>query len=233
MTQSFLFYQLFESTSSTYTYLLADPLSKEGLIIDPVLETVERDYKLVQELGIRLLYTLETHVHADHITGSGLLASKTGATIAMHKDSGAAFGIGLEDGQVLRFGNYELKVIATPGHTNSCLCYLVENTVFTGDTLLIRGNGRTDFQQGSAKTLYESIQQKLYSLPDDTLVFPAHDYNGMSHSTIGLEKTYNRRITASTSEQEFVQTMAKLQLPLPKKIDVAVPANLHCGLIAL
>lgn len=226
---NYLFQQLFESTCSGYTYLIADPKTLEGIIIDPVLETVERDYKLIQELGIKLHYILDTHVHADHITGSGKLAQFTGAKIAMNAKTGADVDILLQDGQILQCGNLKIKALATPGHTDGCMSYYIDNAVFTGDTLLFRGNGRTDFQGGSAATLYDSIMQKLYTLPDNTIVFMAHDYAGFTSSSIGIEKKFNKRIKATTTKEEFIQTMNELKLALPKKIDVAIPANLHCG----
>lgn len=224
-----LFQQLFEGTCSGYTYILADAATLDGIIIDPVYETVARDITLINELGITLRYILDTHVHADHVTASGLLAKTTGAQIALSALSGAAMDIPLHDGQILQCGNLQIKALSTPGHTNGCMCYHVCNAVFTGDTLLIRGNGRTDFQSGSAEILYNSIMQKLYTLPDETLVFPSHEYAGHSCSTIGMEKKFNKRIKAQTSKEEFVHTMSLLNLPLPKKIDVAVPENLKCG----
>jgi glyoxylase-like metal-dependent hydrolase (beta-lactamase superfamily II) len=231
--QTILFQQLFEKTSSTYTYILADAKTREGIIIDPVIETVERDYALIQEMGITLRYILDTHIHADHVTGSGTLAKYTGALIAMSAQSGAAIDLPLHDGQVLECGAMMIKVLATPGHTIESMCYLVGDCVFTGDTLLIRGNGRTDFQKGSSETLYDSVMNKLYALPEDTLVYSGHDYAGFTSSTIGLEKKYNKRITAQTTKEQFVHTMSQLKLDLPKKIDVAVPANLTCGRIML
>lgn len=224
-----LFQQLFEGTCSGYTYILADAATLEGIIIDPVYETVSRDIKLIHELGITLRYILDTHVHADHVTGSGILAKMSGAQIAMSALSGALMDVPLDDGQILQCGNLQIKALSTPGHTNGCMCYYVDNAVFTGDTLLIRGNGRTDFQSGSSETLYNSIMQKLYTLPDDTLVFPSHDYAGHSCSSIGMEKKFNKRIRAQTTREEFVHTMSLVNLPLPKKIDVAMPENLKCG----
>lgn len=224
------FQQLFEQVSSTYTYILMDSKTRDGLIIDPVLETLERDHKLLQELGIKLRYILDTHVHADHVTSSASLAERTGAAIAMNANAGVAdIDVPLQDGQILQCGNIVIKAIATPGHTNGCMCYSVDGAVFTGDTLLIRGNGRTDFQNGSPAVLYESIMQKLFTLPDETTVYPAHDYAGLTSSTIGMEKKFNKRITAHTTQAAFIDTMQHLNLALPKKIDVAVPANLRCG----
>lgn len=227
-----LFQQLFESESSTFTYLLADPESREAVIIDPVLETVNRDLQLIRELDLKLLYILETHVHADHITGAGKIAEATGAQICV---SEAAHAQGshraLKDGDEIHFGQCHLTALATPGHTNSCMCFKMNDRVFTGDTLMIRANGRTDFQEGSAQKLYESVRSKLFTLPDDTLVYPAHDYKGFTSSSIGAEKKHNVRLSQQRSLEDFVQIMADLKLAPPKKIDVAVPANLKCGRI--
>lgn len=224
------FYQLFDSESSTYTYLLIDPATKAAVLIDPVLEKVERDLTLVRELDAQILYVLETHVHADHITGAGEIRKLTGAKTVVGEGAGIdCADLLLRDGEVLRWGKLQLKALATPGHTNSCTSYLVGSRVFTGDTLLIRGTGRTDFQQGSAKELYQSITQKLFSLPEATLVYPAHDYKGQTHSTIREEKKFNPRIGGGKSEEEFVQIMSELKLAVPKRMHEAVPANLACG----
>lgn len=225
-----IFQQLFEKTSSTYTYILADATTLEGIIIDPVLETLERDLNLLKELGITLRYVLDTHIHADHITSSGLLAQKTGAKIAMNVAAGVDVERPLEDGQILQVGSLQIKALATPGHTSDSMCFYTGNKVFTGDTLLIRGNGRTDFQNGSAAQLYDSIMNKLYTLPDDTLVYSAHDYAGLTYSTIALEKKYNKRIRQNTTKEQFVDIMNQLKLDMPQKINIAVPANLKCGL---
>jgi sulfur dioxygenase len=228
--KQFLFYQLFESESSTYTYILADQDTLEAVIIDPVLETVNRDLQLIKELGLKLKYTLETHVHADHITSAAKIADATGAKIALSAAAHAdGVSIELKDGDTLQFGAHTIKAIATPGHTDSCMCYLVGDHVFTGDTLMIRANGRTDFQQGSAETLYKNVHAKLFTLPDETLVYPAHDYKGFTSSSIGAEKKFNNRLNLKISLDEFVKIMSELKLAQPKKIDIAVPANLHCG----
>lgn len=229
MDQSPLFYQLFELESSTYTYLLADQATKEAILIDPVLETAERDLKLISELGWRLLYILETHVHADHITGAHVIREKTKAQVGVSQHAGVSCAdLHLKDGQTLQFGRHQIKIFETPGHTNSCLTYLIENMLFTGDTLLIRGNGRTDFQQGSAETLYNSIQ-RLFALPQDYVVYPAHDYKGQTKTTLALEKQFNPRIGGGKTKEEFIQIMNNLKLSQPKKINEAVPANLACG----
>jgi hydroxyacylglutathione hydrolase len=220
-----IFRQLFEKESSTYTYLLADEQTKEALLIDPVIETIDRDLKLLKELGLHLKYVLETHIHADHISSSFELRKRTKAKIAVSKHSGAnAIDIYLKDGDTLSLGKLSIKVLETPGHTDGCLSYVLENKIFTGDALLIRGCGRTDFQNGSSEKLYNSIQ-KLFSLPSETIVYPGHDYNGFLSSTIAEEKKYNPRI-AEKSLKEFVEIMANLKLSLPKKINEAVPANL-------
>jgi glyoxylase-like metal-dependent hydrolase (beta-lactamase superfamily II)/rhodanese-related sulfurtransferase len=226
----FAFYQLFEFESCTYTYLIYDLNNKEGIIIDPVLETLERDLKLVQELGVKLKWIIETHVHADHITSAGLMREKTGAKIAVsHAAKIACADYPLRDQDTLRFGEFNIKAIETPGHTDSCMSFVFEDRVFTGDCLLIRGCGRTDFQQGNSAKLYESVRSKLFMLPDETLVFPAHDYRGISHSTIGEEKSFNPRLKLGTTLEQFAQIMSELKLAHPKKIHEALPANLACG----
>lgn len=227
-----IFQQLFEPDSSTYTYIIADKITKEAAIIDPVLETVDRDLALIQEMGLNLIYSLDTHIHADHITGSGQLRKRLGVKTAVSKTAQVACAdVALEDGQVLRLGDKEIRVLATPGHTNTCLSFYFEGRVFTGDALLIRGCGRTDFQQGSSEQLYQSVHQKLFKLPDDTIVYPGHDYRGLTSSTIALEKAHNPRLKSSVSMKDFTTTMKELKLTDPKKIDQAVPANLVCGAI--
>lgn len=220
--------------SSTLTYILTDPESKEAIIIDPVLEQVDRDLTVIEQLGCKLVFALNTHAHADHITGSGLLKAKLGTSIrsVISRASGAKADILVDDNEevVWANGNRRLRVIATPGHTGGCVCYYdpTMKVVFTGDVLLIGGCGRTDFQGGSAETLYESVHTRLFTLPNTTLVYPAHDYKGRRYTTIGSEKTTNPRLTKSKSE--FIELMANLNLPYPKKIDVAVPANMVCGI---
>lgn len=226
-----IFYQLFELESSTYTYLLADEQTKEAVLIDSVIETAERDYKLISELGLNLKYLVDTHIHADHITGAGTLKGKTGAQTAV--SAGAQVNccdISLKDGDELKFGRYTLKAMMTPGHTNSCMTFYCEGMLFTGDVLLIRGTGRTDFQQGDAKKMYQSITEKIFTYPDETRIYPAHDYKGMMYTTVGLEKKFNPRIGNNKTMDEFVKIMSELKLANPKKIDIAVPANLQCGL---
>jgi sulfur dioxygenase len=225
-----LFRQLFDPASSTYTYLLAD--GGEAVLIDPVLEQVERDAALIGELGLKLLWTLETHVHADHITGGWTLKQRLRSRIAL---SAAAKAAGadrvLHDGDRIQFGGRSLEVRATPGHTASCLTYVLDdqNMAFTGDCVLIRGCGRTDFQEGSSAQLYRSVRDKIFSLPDTCLLYPGHDYRGFTVTSVGEEKAHNPRLGLARSEQDFAECMANLKLAYPKKIDVAVPANLQCG----
>ncbi|KAL4657618.1 persulfide dioxygenase ETHE1, mitochondrial [Arapaima gigas] len=226
-----IFRQLFEPVSCTYTYLLADPGSKEAVLIDPVLETVDRDVKLIDELGLKLKVAVNTHCHADHITGTGLLKKKLyGTKSAISRHSGAKADIMLSDGDSITFGKHCLNVRNTPGHTDGCVTLVTgdQSMAFTGDALLIRGCGRTDFQQGCSKTLYNSVHTQIFSLPGHCLIYPAHDYKGQTVSTVYEEKKFNPRLTKSL--EEFVKIMANLNLPKPAKIDVAVPANLVCGL---
>ena len=227
-----IFRQLFDPQSSTYTYLLADPATREAVLIDPVFEHARRDAALVEELGLKLRYTLETHVHADHVTGASLLRKSLGSKIALAKASGAAGADTLlEDGDKVAFGKRFLEARATPGHTGGCLTYVLDDRsmAFTGDALLIRGCGRTDFQEGSANRLFRSVRERIFSLPDDCLLYPAHDYKGLTASSVGEEKMYNPRLAESIGEGDFVGYMTHLGLPHPKLMQVAVPANLKCG----
>ncbi len=227
-----LFKQLYDETSSTYTYLLADPQSRECVLIDTVYEQHDRDNSLVRELGLTLLACLETHCHADHVTGGWLMKYTTGCELMASDASGIEpLDRRLKHGDEIKFGNYKLKVICTPGHTDGCVSYLLDDKsmVFTGDVLLIRGCGRTDFQQGSAAKMYHSIKEVLFSLPDSCIVYPAHDYSGRTASTIGEEKDLNPRIGGQANENDFVGFMENMQLPHPKALDIAVPANLKGG----
>lgn len=224
--------QLFDATSSTYTYLLADEASREGVLIDPVFEQHARDKALVRELGLKLAYTLDTHCHADHVTGAWLMKEALGSRIAVSEAAGATnVDVPLNDGDRIRFGGYELEARATPGHTDGCLTYVLGAGVmaFTGDCLLIRGAGRTDFQQGDAARLYRSIREKIFTLPDSCLIYPGHDYQGRTVSSVAEEKAHNPRVGGAASEVDFVGYMENLGLPHPKQIDVAVPANLESG----
>lgn len=226
-----IFRQFFERESATYTYLLGDVSSREAILIDGVKETMERDLQFIRELGLELKYLVETHIHADHITSSGLIREKTGAKILI--GSGSALETAdrlLEDGEEIAFGEQTLKAIATPGHTDSCTSYYCPPYVFTGDALLIRGCGRVDFQQGSSQKLFHSVREKLFKLPDETLVCPCHDYKGRTRSSIGEEKQHNPRLGLDKTFEEFEEIMGNLNLPRPKQIDEAVPANMKSGL---
>lgn len=225
-----LFKQLFDKETWTYTYLIADEVSKEAAFIDPVNTQIETYMALLAEHGLTLKYSFETHVHADHITASGLLRQRTGAqTCVSHKGGAQLADIQLHDGDVFQLGNETIKAIATPGHTPGCTSYLCGERVFTGDSLFISGCGRTDFQGGSASDLYDSITQKLFTLPDDTLIYPGHDYSQRWVSNIHQERTTNPRLAGKTRE-EFIEIMNNLNLPKPRLIDESVPANRYCGL---
>ena len=268
--QPFIFRQLFEKESSTFTYLLADPVTKECLLIDPVIETVDRDYKHVEEMGLSLKYVINTHVHADHVTGTGLLKQKGAAAVEEHNAkrravmndgastpeeeakwaddkrrapqsalaavAGAVADIQLSTGSHLSLGTRRLLCINTPGHTAGCMTFVTDDCqrIFTGDTLLIRGCGRTDFQEGSSNTLYDSVHTQLFTLPNGTEVWPAHNYGGLSCSTIGEERSLNPRLACEgpmgpIEKNKFYEIMDNLKLPYPRKIDIALPANLQCG----
>jgi len=224
-------HQLFDPASSTFTYLLADASGSEAIIIDPVAEQIERDLALLRTHQLSLRYVLETHTHADHITSAGRLAEITGALSAAPMGCGIApAAVQLQHGQTLRFGLDTLTAIHTPGHTAGSMSYLWRDCVFTGDCLLIEGCGRTDFQSGDAGAMYDSITQRLFTLPDATRVLPAHDYKGRHESSIGHEKLHNLRVSGR-DRAAFVALMAALDLPRPKLIDVAVPANQRLGLV--
>jgi glyoxylase-like metal-dependent hydrolase (beta-lactamase superfamily II)/rhodanese-related sulfurtransferase len=227
-----IFRQLFEPQSSTYTYLLADAASREAILIDPVFEEVRREIALIEELGLKLAATLETHVHADHITGAWLLRAKLGSRIALSARSGAAGAdIHLQPGDQVRFGNRYVEARATPGHTDGCMTFVTDDRsmAFTGDALLIRGCGRTDFQQGSARTLFRSVREQIFSLPDTCAIYPGHDYTGLTSSSVEEEKAHNPRLGLGIREEDFCGYMDNLGLAHPKKMEVAVPANLKCG----
>jgi sulfur dioxygenase len=227
-----IFRQLFDQQSSTYTYLLADESSREAVLIDPVFEQARRDAALVEELGLKLAWTLETHVHADHVTGAWLLKERLGSRIAVSA-KGEAKGADrfLQDNDVVQFGKRQLKAWATPGHTAGCLTYVLDDgmAAFTGDALLIRGCGRTDFQEGDARTLFRSVRNRIFSLADGCLVYPGHDYRGLAATSVGEEKLYNPRLGEAIGEQDFVGYMQHLGLAHPKAMEQAVPANLECG----
>lgn len=226
------FRQLFEPTSSTYTYLLADLDAKEAVLIDPVKETVERDVALLSELGLKLRYVLETHVHADHVTGAGELRKRTGAQTVVSKHGGAPCAdVLVDEGDSIRFGRFALEVRATPGHTDGCVSYVTDDhqRVFTGDALLIRGCGRTDFQQGDSRKLFASVHGRIFTLPESCAIYPGHDYQGRTASSVSEEKRFNPRLGGGKTEAEFVEIMQNLKLAPPKQIAVAVPANQRCG----
>jgi sulfur dioxygenase len=228
-----IFRQLYDATSSTYSYLLADAGSRAAVLIDPVFERHQRDAALIRELGLQLVCTLDTHCHADHVTGAWLMKQALGSRIGLAAAYGAAnVDLPLSHGEHVRFGARALEVRATPGHTDGCLSFVADDQslVFTGDALLVRGAGRTDFQQGNAHTLFRSIREQLFSLPDACVVYPAHDYEGRTASTIGEEKTWNPRIGNDAREEDFVGYMRNLGLPHPKQLAIAVPANLRAGL---
>jgi glyoxylase-like metal-dependent hydrolase (beta-lactamase superfamily II)/rhodanese-related sulfurtransferase len=222
--------QLFDPASCTYTYLLVDDTTRDAVIIDPVDEQIERDLAVLRARGLRLVWALETHAHADHITSAAQLAEHAGARTAAPEGCGiATAAVQLKDGDVLSFGGEQLRALHTPGHTVGSMSYVWRGHVFTGDTLLINGCGRTDFQSGSAPQLYDSLTRVLFSLPDATVVWPGHDYQGRTHSTIGTEKTGNARV-ANRTLAEFVAIMNDLNLPQPRRLEEAVPANLSSGL---
>ncbi|XP_013078324.2 persulfide dioxygenase ETHE1, mitochondrial-like isoform X1 [Biomphalaria glabrata] len=225
-----VFRQLLEYKSYTYTYLLADADTNEAVIIDPVIETVDRDVKLVHDLGLKLIYAANTHVHADHVTGSGSIKKLIPTCKSVIAEvSKAKADVKVNEGDLIKFGKFKLEVRSTPGHTDGCITFVLheKGLVFTGDALLIRGCGRTDFQQGNPGSLYDSIHKKILSLPQSFYVFPAHDYTGQTMSTVGEELRYNPRLTKP--KNEFVEIMKNLNLPYPKQIDKALPANMVCG----
>jgi glyoxylase-like metal-dependent hydrolase (beta-lactamase superfamily II)/rhodanese-related sulfurtransferase len=227
-----VFRQLFDPPSSTYTYLLADSENGAAVIIDPVFEQVRRDAALIEELCLRLAYALETHVHADHVTGAWLLKERTGCRIALAANSGAEGADRyLVQDDVVAFGDRNLQVRQTPGHTNGCLTYVLDDRTmaFTGDCLLVRGTGRTDFQQGDPDAMYRSIHQQIFTLPDSCLLYPAHDYRGLTVTSVREERRFNPRLGGEIGEGDFTGYMKNLRLAHPKKLDVAVPANLKCG----
>jgi len=227
-----IFRQLYDATSSTYTYLLADPGSRQAVLIDPVFERHARDVALIRELGLALVCTLDTHCHADHVTGAWLMKQSLGSRIGLAAAYGADnVDLPLAHGDVVRFGASSLDVRGTPGHTAGCLSFVTPDhqAVFTGDSLLVRSAGRTDFQQGNAHTLFRSIREQLFSLPEGCTLYPGHDYDGRISSTIGEEKAWNPRIGGDAREEDFVGYMENLGLPHPKQIAVAVPANLRAG----
>jgi len=225
-----IFRQLFDSTSSTYTYLLAERMGGEALLIDPVLEHVDNYLKLISELDLKLVFALDTHIHADHVTGTGQLANSTGCFSAIGEQAQAeCISREFTDGELIKADNLAVRALYTPGHTDDSYSFTMDDRVFTGDTLLIRGTGRTDFQNGDPSAQYDSLFNKLLKLPEETLVYPAHDYEGRTVSSIFEEKHFNPRLQVA-SRQEYVNQMNALELDPPRLIDVAVPANKRCGL---
>jgi sulfur dioxygenase len=229
-----IFRQLVEPISSTYTYLIGCVETREAALIDPVLETADRDLALLSELGLTLKYTIETHIHADHVTGAARLREATGSKAAVPEKSGAAHvDVPVREGEPISVGKLRFEPLYVPGHTDDHHAYLVRSSdggrLFTGDALMIDGCGRTDFQNGDAATLYRSVHEKFFTLPDDTLVYPGHDYQQRFVSSVGQEKARNPRLGGGKTVEEFVEIMNSLNLPRPKKMDVAVPANRECG----
>ncbi|RFU49845.1 rhodanese-like domain-containing protein [Paraburkholderia sp. DHOC27] len=230
-----IFRQLFDQQSSTYTYLLADSATREAVLIDPVFEQVRRETALLDELGLRLLYTIDTHVHADHVTGAWMFKRRTGSQIAISSASGAEGADRyLQHGDRCEFGALHLEVRATPGHTNGCISLVLDDQsmAFTGDCLLIRGTGRTDFQHGDARAMFRNVYEQLFTLPENCLLYPAHDYRGSTVTSVAEERRFNPRLGGELSEDDFAGYMANLNLPHPKQIDFAMPANLACGMTA-
>jgi glyoxylase-like metal-dependent hydrolase (beta-lactamase superfamily II)/rhodanese-related sulfurtransferase len=227
-----IFRQLFDAQSSTWTYLLASVRTRDAVLIDPVFEQLSRDAALIAELELTLVYTLETHVHADHVTAAWLFKEQLGSQIVVAESSGATGAdVRVHDGDVLRFGSESLTVRMTPGHTNACITYVSgdQQMAFTGDTLLVRAAGRTDFQGGDARTLYQSVHRQIFTLPDDCLIYPGHDYHGRTVTSVWEERRQNPRLGGARSEEDFVGFANNLGLPHPKLMAVAIPANLRCG----
>jgi glyoxylase-like metal-dependent hydrolase (beta-lactamase superfamily II) len=227
-----IFRQLFDPETSSWSYLLADEATREAVLVDPVLEHFERDALLLRELGLRLAFTLETHVHADHVTSAARFREELGSRVAVGSAAGVeGADLELEDGAWLRVGACALEARATPGHTSGCTTYVCHaaGLALTGDALLVRGCGRTDFQQGDARALYRSVRSRIFSLPDAFLLYPGHDYKGRTVTTVAEEKRFNPRLGLERTEDEFVAIMAALRLAYPKRMDEAVPANLRGG----
>lgn len=227
-----IFRQLFDRTSCTYTYLLGDEDTGEAVLIDPVDTLVERDLQIIEELGLKLVATVETHVHADHITAACRMRDKVGSQVitpAVAEVQGSDRGVG--EGDVITFGRFTLEVRPTPGHTEACTTFYLREPgmLFTGDTLFVRGCGRTDFQGGSAETLYDSVTRHIFSMPDDTPIYPGHDYKGRTMTTVGEEKAHNPRLGGGRTKAQFVDIMDNLNLADPKLMHVAVPANMLAG----
>jgi sulfur dioxygenase len=227
-----IFRQLFDPQSSTFTYLLGDSASRDAVLIDPVFDQARRDAALLAELGLALRWTLETHIHADHVTAAWMLRERLGSRIGVGAASGAeGADLYLEDGAQIAFGTRFLRAMATPGHTNGCVTFVLDDATmaFTGDCLLVRGSGRTDFQGGSAAMLYSSVRERIFALPESCLLYPAHDYRGLTVTSVGEEQRFNPRLGGEIAVGDFCGYMDNLKLAHPKQMDVAVPANLRCG----
>ena len=221
-----------DDRAESRTYIVADHLSGRAAIIDAVIENVDRDLRILKELGLTLVFAVETHIHADHITGASMIKDRTGAQIVYGggaEDVVIGADLFLHDGQKLRIGDTRLQALATPGHTDGCTSYVLPGAVFTGDTMFIRGNGRTDLQGGSPEKLFDSVHKKLFALPDATIVYPGHDYHGRVSSTIGEEKQFNERLNLSIDKDTFVEMMNNRKTPPPAKMDIALPANMRAG----
>ena len=222
--------QLFDHETWTFTYLLWDKISKNALIIDPVLEQVDRDLDIIKKLNLSIKYILETHVHADHITGASQLKMMTDAKICYGSKTGVdGADMLLNDGQVIDLSGHQIHVLHTPGHTDGCTTYHIDGYIFTGDTLFIEGTGRTDFQGGSSEKTYDSVRNKIFSYPDETIVYPAHNYKGLNESTIGHERRFNPNVGDAVSKEEYIKNEKNMNRPYPKRFDVSVPANMKCG----
>jgi len=226
-----IFRQLFDPETASYSYLLGDEMTREAVLIDSVAENLDRDVAIVRELDLKLVYALETHVHADHVTAAGRLRDALGARVAVSKRSGVQNAdLLLGDGEWISFGTQRLEARATPGHTGGCMTFVTTGMAFTGDALLIRGCGRTDFQEGDARTLFHSVRSRILTLPETTALFPAHDYKGRTHTSVGEELRFNPRLGSARSVESFIELMGRLSLSYPKRMDEAVPANLYAGL---
>jgi sulfur dioxygenase len=228
-----LFRQLFDPETSTYTYLLADDATREAIVIDPVLDQIERDAGLIRELELELRYALDTHVHADHVTALGSLRERLGARTVMSERAGVGCAdVLVKDGDVIRFGSCGVEIRETPGHTSGCVSYVTldRTRAFTGDALLVRGCGRTDFQGGDPEELYRSIHDRLFTLPGATLIYPGHDYKGRTASSVDEERRHNPRLGGGKTRDQFVAVMRELSLAYPRFMNVALPRNLHCGI---